>query len=190
MFIEINLLPEHLRFKKNKAESLPPQQIFTFVFIGVGALIAINIIILVVSFALSFNIKSLDKKLAHFKPDIQKIHQLEREFKHSKEKARLVQDIVLSRIIWAPKLQVILDAIPQGVWLESMSIKTNNFNIDGSCVSLKGEEMNIIGGFINTLKGNKEFFNDFDKLELQSVQRRLIGGIEVADFSFVGGIKK
>ena len=189
MFIQINLLPEHLRLRKDKAISVSSQQILSYVFIGACILIAINIIIFTISFSLGLNVNRLNKRLTHFKPDIQKIQQLERKLKHSQEKALLMQDIVLGRIIWAPKLQITVDAMPHGVWLKSMSIKSKNFNIDGTCVSLKGEEMNIIGGFINALKENDKFFKDFDKLELRSVQRRLIGGIEVVDFNFAGGIK-
>jgi len=188
--IKINLLPENLRPKKYKKISVSPQKVTSFVFMGLGVLVAINIIIISIGFALKINVNTLNKKFKRFKPGIQEIKKLETQLKEFRGKSQLTEELISDRILWSEKMQIISNTAPQGIWIRSMSIKANSFNIDGTCVSLNGEEMNIIGSFINGLKENKEFFSDFNKLEVRSVQRRVIGSIEVADFFLIGSLKK
>jgi Tfp pilus assembly protein PilN len=190
MLIEINLLPENIRPKKDKTLTVSSKQVLSYLFIGAVILVAINLIILSLSFSLRVNIFGLNKKLSKIQPQLQKMQEAERQLQQSQEKMRLAQNLVLNRILWSQKLNIIADTLAQGAWLRYIGVKQNSFNMDGSCVSLKGEEINIIKNLIDTLKEDANFFRDFDNLELKSVQRRLIGGIEVVDFNFVGNIKK
>ena len=188
--LEINLLPEQLRPKKSGSRSVSSKDMTIFIFIGAGLLVAINIIIIVVSLGLGLNVSSLENRLKKVDPDIQKMRELEAQLRQFQGESQLTQEIISKRILWAEKMQIISDVAPQGVWLKSMSAKPASFTIDGTCVALNGKEMSIIGEFINGLKDNKRFFSGFDKLELRSVQRRMIGSIEVVEFILMGSMEQ
>jgi hypothetical protein len=50
--------------------------------------------------------------------------------------------------------------------------------------------MNLIKAFMDNLKQENVFIRDFNNLELGTVQRRTIGGYEIADFSLSGTLRQ
>ena len=57
--------------------------------------------------------------------------------------------------------------------------------LEGTVVSLRGDELAMIGRFIRRLKENQHFFSDFQGVEVESTKRRAIQEIEVMDFKLV-----
>jgi len=56
-------------------------------------------------------------------------------------------------------------------------------------VSLQQEEMNAINKFMDNLKKDSVFLKDFSNLELTSVQKKVIGGYDIADFVLSAKLK-
>lgn len=189
MLIEINLLPEHQYAKKEKTEkSFLLQKILPKLFIAAVILIVLNILFFVSATILKINIKMSDNKLQHFKPDIEKMQKLESQLKQSQDKVQTIKRLIDERMLWAKRTMILAEVVPKGIWLSSLHINETNITIEGNCVSLKGEEMNLISGFITVIKSNKDFFTGFKQLELGPVHRRVIGNIEVVNFMFFGDL--
>jgi Tfp pilus assembly protein PilN len=101
----------------------------------------------------------------------------------------VIQQLVKQRVNWSEKLNKLSLDLPSGIWFNEVSISSKNFFLKCSAVSLQKAEMNLINKFMDNLKKEIDFINDFSNLELTSVQRRIIAGYEVVDFVLVGTLK-
>jgi len=100
-----------------------------------------------------------------------------------RKKINIVEKITVEkRISWAEKINVISDIIPQGVWLDKVSLSKNVFLIKGSAVSKKNDEMTSVGNFSSNLKKQKEFMIGLEDIEVGSIQRRNVHSTQIADF--------
>jgi hypothetical protein len=54
---------------------------------------------------------------------------------------------------------------------------------------LEKEEVGLINKLLDNLKVLPEFSKDFSSLELSNVQKRNVGGYDIADFVLVGALK-
>jgi len=104
--------------------------------------------------------------------------------------ALILAQLSSQRINWAEKLNKLSLNLPSGVWFIDLAINSREFILKGSVISLQKEEMGLIHKLLSSLQNDTEFANDFDNLELSSVQNRAVGGYEVADFTLTGAIKK
>jgi Tfp pilus assembly protein PilN len=94
------------------------------------------------------------------------------------------------RIGWAEKLNKLSLYLPKGIWFNSITLSSKELIIQASAFSLQKEEMNLINAFIENLKKDAVFSNDFKSMELGAVQKRLAGSSEVTDFVLVFALKK
>jgi Tfp pilus assembly protein PilN len=101
----------------------------------------------------------------------------------------MIQQLIGQRINWAEKLNKLSLNLPSGVWFNEIQVNSKEFILKASVISLQKEEMNLINAFIDNLKNDKDFFKDFNNLELNSAQKRVIGGYDVTDFILVGILK-
>jgi len=87
-------------------------------------------------------------------------------------------------------LSVLAGAVPPGLWLDRLSLSPDNIVIQGSVVSLSQNEMTLISKFLQDIRTHKTFAAAFEKIELNSVQRRTVRTYDVVDFVLVGERKK
>lgn len=100
-----------------------------------------------------------------------------------------IEQLTKQRINWAEKLNKLSLNLPSGMWFNEITISLKDIVIRCSVVSLQKDEMTLINKFMDNLKQDKDFSEDFSRVELDSVNKRLIGGYDVADFILVGTIK-
>ena len=97
------------------------------------------------------------------------------------------------KVFWAENLNRLSNLVPPGIWFKKISLHTTkekrlkkyvNLRIDGSVVSLQGEEMiDLIGKFMNALKKDELFSEQFSEIRLLSSKRSKNGKFEIMDFS-------
>ena len=101
-------------------------------------------------------------------------------------KMQVLSQITKRQFLWAQKLNELSDLVLPGIWLTRMRTDVdNNFVIEGSVVSKKGEAMASVGEFMKNISEHQSFFKDFSNIRLESVQRRSQESKDVVDFKIV-----
>jgi hypothetical protein len=188
--IEVNFLPHELRKKKKALPSVPagvPLKIFS---IALGILIGIHAILMLVSLGGKFYFARLTKKVSEKMPRSQEAANVTQEIRKLETEQTGIDKLFGNRLFFAQKLNIISDVIPAGIWLNRLIVTETLFSLEGTVVSLKGDEMNLISSFLDSLKTNNNFSSDFEELALKSIQRRSIKATEVVDFIIAGLIKE
>jgi Tfp pilus assembly protein PilN len=182
--IEINLLPPQLRKKEPAFKLAIPRE--TLYLVGgtvLAILIFIHIALIGVLTARSIRYTNLNRIWQNLVPDKEKIDALNKEQKKISERVNSIAKLTKKgRISWAKKLNILSDVMPQGVWLRRIEFTGSELIIEGSSVSLKGEEVILVNKFSSALKNDKDFYFDFKDMELDSIKQRQIKNMEVADF--------
>ncbi|MCM8781354.1 MAG: PilN domain-containing protein [Candidatus Omnitrophica bacterium] len=187
--IEINLLPEELRKKKTKGWGIDFAYFIHLLPILVILLISINIILLVFSVIISYQLRSLNNKWKNLEPQRIALLEFNKEYPIMSADARLIQQLVQQRISWAQKLNKLSQHLPGGIWFNELSVSKKVFNLKCSVVSLEKEEISLINKFMQSLKNDSTFFKDFSNLDLVSTQRKEIGGYDIVDFTLTATLK-
>lgn len=143
-----------------------------------------------------------------------------RENIRMKKKVSEIEKLMSKKILWSKKLNQLSDLIMPGVWYTRLSIdkktvvvepkgagplkkkslgmkrlatervEISYLNIEGEVSSAYGDELAIIGRFIEQLKSAPEFFGDFSNIELHSTELHSIGKIDVMKFNINCYFKK
>ncbi len=109
------------------------------------------------------------------------------------DKLAFLEQQLKREVLWAKNLNYISNLVPSGVWLEDMVLHTKReghlskyekLDINGSAISLRGEEMmDLIGGFMAALEKEELFSEQFSEIKLISSQRsKKDARFEVMDF--------
>jgi len=182
--IEINLLPPEARKKEQNFKLPIPKE--TLVLFGGAVIVLLVLIHLLLMGALAAKkVKYLGLNMEWQKilPEKTKIDTLKSDQKEITEKIKSIDKLTKKgRMSWARKLNIISDVLPQGVWVRLINFSGKSLTIEGSSVSLRGEEVILVNKFASALKNNADFYSDFKNLEVGSIKRRQIKNIEVADF--------
>ncbi|TBR15199.1 hypothetical protein EPO66_06120 [bacterium] len=188
--IEINLLPEELKakVKKSSVENQPDYTPFIAILL-IGSIILINLVLGVNSLAKTGQVKSLNAKWKKMLPQAKASEEFKRGFISSPEDAGIISQLLSGKISWPRKLNEMCLSLPSGIWLTNLSVNDKAFALSCTVISLQKDEMSLINKFIDGLRQDKDFFADFKKLELGSVQRKVIGSYDVIDFAVMGELK-
>ena len=189
--IEVNLLPPELRKRESRVTIPIPRE--SLYLVGGSVIIFLLLIHLILMGALAtkkVKYLSLNMEWQKILPDKKKIDTLKEDQKTIIDKIRSIDKLTKKgRISWAKKLNILSDVVPQGVWLRRINFSGSELMIEGSSVSIKGEEVILVNKFASAIKNNVDFSSDFQDLEVSSIKRRQIKNIEVADFVLVALLK-
>lgn len=185
--IEINLIPPTLRKKKKSEFSLAGLMVSLEAVIGLGAglivvLILVHVVLGVMNVGAMAQRKGLRKELEALSSHRQEADKVLGELKILQETESTMRDILPKQISWAQKLNILSDRIPNGMWLRRLWLENNVFSVEGSAITTNDEAMINVHKFFSDLKDQKEFQDEFNDMELGSIQRRKAGSIEIADF--------
>ncbi len=190
--IEINLLPPELRKKEANFKLPIPKE--TLVFFGgavMAVLVLIHLFLMGALAAKKVKYLGLNMEWQKILPEKNKIDVLMSEQKEIAEKIKSIDKLTKKgRISWAKKLNIISDVLSQGVWVRLINFSGKELTIEGSSVSLRGEEVVLVNKFASALKNNAGFYSDFKDLEVSSIKRRQIKNIEVVDFALVATFRE
>ena len=191
--IEINLLPEELKVQpktKKMGPGIDTRYFLYLIPLALGLLLFVHISLGALYLTKKTQLSILNKKMLGLGPQRQTLEGFKKEFAVMSEDAKAIQRLTEERIIWAKKLNKLSLYLPSGIWFNSISVARAEFTLAGSVVSLDKEEMSLIKKLMDNLKNDKDFFKDFQTLELNSVQKRTIESYDIADFTLVGELRK
>ncbi|MBN1405507.1 MAG: PilN domain-containing protein, partial [Candidatus Omnitrophica bacterium] len=195
--IEINLLPEELRKVQKKKESirvdiasLPMRKIITISIVSFVALQLLGIATLVLK---NNTLKKLNKELSVLDEKYKEAQALKLGIRQFSSKLSAINELTSKSILWSKKMADLSAALTEGVWLSELilvdgkgSMKQQAMILKGNAVSYpKGEEAAVIANFINSLKTNKDFFEDFSDIKLESSQMKKVADSEVMEFTVI-----
>ncbi|NQT46391.1 MAG: hypothetical protein HQ593_02785 [Candidatus Omnitrophica bacterium] len=149
-------------------------------------------------------------------PDMKQITRLKDEVDGMEGAMEAIGDLAKGRLLWAKLLKGLSDSLTPGVWLTKFKVseilgepteratvrnrdetteeaptpKKRMLILNGSVAARKGEETAYVGRFVDSLKRNEYFFDPFSEIELDSIERRKMGEVEVMDFELICRFKE
>ncbi|MDO8489663.1 MAG: PilN domain-containing protein [Candidatus Omnitrophota bacterium] len=198
--IEINLLPEELRVKTKEkvveqvtmesGSTFKQDQLFVYAIPVLFVLfVLVHLYFGVVSISQNVRLASLNRKWIDFGPQKKVLDEFNLKYSAASQDAGLTQLLIKQRVLWAQKLNDLSLNLPVGVWFNDISFTKQNITIQGSVISLKMDELNLINKLLDGLKTDSEFSKDFTNLELSNVQRRTVGSYDITDFVLQGTLR-
>jgi len=198
--IEINLLPEELRVKtktkspEREVVSRPAvfsqEQLFIYAIpILLGVLVCVHAYFAVISIFKNSQLVTLNRKWIELEPQKHALDEFNNAYSTTSADASLVALLNSKRVLWAQKLNKLSLNLPSGVWFNEIKISAKDMIIQGSVISLTKEEVNLINRLLENLRKDSEFSKDFVSFELSNVQKRNVGGYDIADFILTGALK-
>jgi Tfp pilus assembly protein PilN len=180
--ISINLLPESYR-----QPTVSPLQEFH------RSPLALFVIVILVGFAgLLFTgvqmrqgalagVNGKLQQLAAPKTAVDELNVLVRELR---DQRTVFERLSHARSQWAHHLNVLSDVVPEGVWLTDLSLDPDRgLVIQGSALAQGGQEMLRITRLVEGLKGDKEFGQVLQNVQIESIKRMKEEQIDVVEFT-------
>ena len=186
--IQINLLPPELRPRDDKLADIV-RLLFYISPMILALLVIIHLYLGTLLMYRKFEYNSLNRKWAKLQPERQKIDLWRRKYRIGTKKADEINKLLEQRVTVSDKMQALVKALPNGIWFNQLMLSSRQFQIEGSVVSLSSEQMSLLNQFLNNLKNDKSFFDDFDSLELGRLSMRSLGGFTIMDFVLDGNLK-
>jgi len=195
--IEINPLPEELKVKpKSKKIGLDKiglgieTKYFIYLPAAVfGFLVLIHIYLAGLSLYRNNQFRALNGKWQSMAPQRKILDDFNKEYSVFFSESKAVKQLLQARENWAQKLNKLSLLLPPGIWFTDLTVSYRDFSLSASVVSLQKDEMGLIKQFMDNLKTDQAFFQDFSGLELGSVQKREVGGYDITDFILTGTLK-
>lgn len=188
--MNINLVPESLRKQKKnfwvkKVLRSLPLEIIVGVMGGVFViLVATHILLQGIIFVQLGSHSRVKTNWEQLLPQKRQVDQVLQDIAFLRENISSVEKVTTKRrTLWAPKLNVISDQIPPGVWLQRVSLEGNTLMIMGSSVSKQGNEMISVSNFGSNVKSQDIFMHNVSNIEVSSIKRRMVKDIMAADFT-------
>ena len=185
--ISINLLPKNLR--KTERRLVVPQSRLIYVAVG-AALILLHVGLLSLAGLKKIQVISLRVSWNRMAPQFKQYVALRDEIKGIEKELGSLKGTTMRPASLTEILSTLVNAVPKGLWLDRFSFTSGGLVIQGSVISQSQNEMTIIGKFLQELRTNPTFGALFEKIDLNSVQRRTIKSYDVVDFVVVGALKK
>lgn len=154
---------------------------------------------------------SVSSKLNNIMPKYKVAEVLKQEADALNGKITVIDSLASGSLVWAEKLYDLNNSVIDGVWLRSLSLdkelpkdgrqvlsgvkmaalsrrapERETMVLEGSAVSSNSEAATaIVGRFIDSLKSNGDFFEDFEEIKLSSIQRQTLGETEIMNFTII-----
>ncbi len=134
--------------------------------------------------------KQLKKEWDVLLPKKQEVEKVVNNMRAIKSKSDAIINVTGGEVIaWSPKLNIISDEIPRGVWLTKVALTDEMLFLEGSAISNNQDELINVHKFIANLTKQPKFLDHLYQLELGSIQRRAESNMDVADFLITMKIK-
>jgi Tfp pilus assembly protein PilN len=192
--VQINLLPDTYK-KRHKATVQLKVNLRPLIFTLPGVILAILVVWSILGFQLSLGQKKLsllNKQLQSLTSTAEDVDKLNEQKKQLENEIEFMRQHLKREVLWAKNLNRISNLIPAGIWIKSIDLTTitednldkyEKLNINGSAVSLEGEEMmDWIGSFMTALKKDEVLSAQFAEVSLLSSKRSKFGQFEIMDF--------
>jgi len=194
--IDINLIPPALRKDgQGQANSLTiniPREVLLAV--GSGVILLLLTVHFVLGLVWLISMGQLSVHNAQWQkllPDKTILDGMNNESQDLRKKIGMISDITVKKsVLWAPKLNIISDTLPRGLWIRRMTLDKSGLSMEGSVVSKTQNEINNVGLFLSSLKQNDDFMKGFSSLEVNSIQKDKNNAVEVTEFTVMAKLNE
>lgn len=190
--IVINLVPENLRKRSARGMGLDiPREVLLGVGVAFIALLAAaHVLLLTAQSAQGVRLGLVKAQWERLLPDRNRIDAIGTELRDLRKKVTTITGITSAATSpWSRKMNVLSDALPKGVWLKKINLDGGTLTLEGSAFSKTQSEIVTVGNFVDNLKKEGAFADDFSSIEVRSIQRGKRGPTEVADFVIAAKLK-
>ena len=183
--IRINLLPADARRARSLSMDKVPRS--PLIALAAAFLLLLPVGLLGLKAADQARLKRLSAILQTLAPKKQEADRLKVEADALREQQRLIDQLNQRRSHWAQRLNALSDAVPDGIWLTDLIVEPQrSITLKGDSIAQSGEEMVQIGRLLQDLKGSPAFAGVLTQLEIESINSKQDGTIELAEFSLNG----
>lgn len=187
--IEINLLPDELRVRKqNNPGDL--NYLIYLIPLFIAIVVIIHLYFGLVYLTRTIFLSSLNNKWKVLEPQRNTLTNLKNESALQSSESKILKQVNDKLIKLAFKINKLSLELPSGVWFNDFTYDGKSLTLKASVVSLKDEHLELINKFLDNLKNDKVFIGDFNSLDLGPLQRKVVGSFDVVDFLIIGDIKK
>lgn len=186
--IEINLLPQDIRSRKQI--NLGLGNLIYFAKLGFIILAAIHLLLFFISLAYKYSAIRLDKAKSKISSQDIDAGPLKKEFMAIENRIKIISDLTKTKSHWAERLASLSLTLPNGIWFEHIRGQGGILDITGSVVSLRGDEVEALNKFLHDLKKDTSSYSGFKNIDIVSIGRSNLFGVEVADFSIRGWLRE
>jgi Tfp pilus assembly protein PilN len=185
--ITINLLPKSQRKAERSSVAAFPYQIYLVTAVAIFLVLHLGLL----SFAALKKVQliGLEMRWKHMGAQAKGGGSLKSQIKSLETSVATLRSVMSRKVNFTEFFSGLSGVVPRGMWLERFSLTASGLVIQGSVVSQSQGEMTIIGKFLQDLKARPVIIDTFAKVDLISVQRRMIKTYDVVDFVIEGKFK-
>ncbi len=109
----------------------------------------------------------------------------------SKDDIIALADLERNRYLWARYLELLGEMTPEDMAITGLKYRNNKMIIEGIGVIYQDEQQKfgIVYNFINTLKNNREFSNNFSRIKFDQGSRKQVRGQDIYEFRIEAKLK-
>jgi Tfp pilus assembly protein PilN len=155
----------------------------------IAILLGVNIRVWTISIGYNGIIDKKEKEITRLKGEID---QLQSEGKNlSKYDILSFADLEQDRFLWAQNLEKMGSLTPGDISITGLRFKRNKLTIKGIALTFEDrKDFEIIDEYVQTLRNNKEFSNDFSRIKYVGHSKVSIRGQEIIRFEIEARVKK
>ena len=153
------------------------------------SLVFINIRVLIIGFGYN---SVIDKKKNQIVQLENQIKQLQSKGKNlSKNDIMSFADLEQDRFLWARNMELLGKMTPDDMAITGMKFKRDKLTIKGIALTFEDrKDFEIIDEYVQTLRSNKEFSENFSRIKYVGHQKVNIRGQNIIRFEVIASIKK
>ena len=134
-------------------------------------------------------IKQKKSEIARLKSEIKQMQSRGKNL--SKEDILSFADLEQNRFLWSKNLEMLGSMTPDDMAITGLRFKRQKMVINGIALTFEDrKDFEIIDEYLQTLKANKGFSDNFSRIKLEDYGRVSIRGQEIIRFEFVAAVKK
>jgi len=128
-------------------------------------------------------------EIAQIKDDINKLRKKGKNL--SKSDIIALADLEGNRYLWARYLEMLGEMTPEDMALTGLKYRNRKMIIEGIGVIYQDEDQKfeIVYNFINTLKQNREFSDNFSRIKFDQGSRKEVRGQDIYEFRIEASLK-
>ena len=158
---------------------------FVLIFIFLGA----NTRVLMINSGYNKIINQKKSEISRLKKEIEQLKSRGKNL--SKDDILSFADLEHERFLWAKNLELLGKMTPDDMTITGLRFKRQKMFINAVALTFEDrKDFEIIDEYLQTLKMNKEFSNNFNRIKLEDYDRISVRGQEIIRFEIQASIKK
>jgi len=155
----------------------------------VFSLFVINFRVWIIGFGYNSVISKKNSQIQELKDEIRQLQSRGKNL--SKNDIMSFADLEQDRFLWARNMELLGQMTPDDMAITGMKFKRDKLTIKGIALTFEDrKDFEIIDEYVQTLRDNKEFSQNFTRIKFDGVQKVNIRGQNIIRFEIKATIKK